>query len=338
MVEGLAEYREPDKEPYRVMVSEKTIKSMDTTFPGKPVYVMHVDDVPNLENADGFVVESFFNKVDGKHWAKFVVITQHGLEAIQKGWVLSNAYLPSTQDTNGTWHGIDYHKEVLSGVYEHLAIVPDPRYAESVILTPDQFKEYCREKEQEITRLSNSKEKKNMGFKLFEKKALTNSVDIEGMSVVLPKSKVEITIANALTELDTIKNMNGYANGEHMVKVGDKEMSVNELSEKYNSMCAEDEKRKNSESEGEELENEGDDDAMENEADELEASAMGDKVSKDAARKATANEEDKDEKKKNSKENFKKLANAHKKIENASEDVDLGMDQLARGQSLFGSK
>src|SRR4051812_29447530 len=89
MVPGVAEYNDPEREPYRILIGETTIKNMDPTFQGKPVYVDHVEEV-NLENlqqeADGYVLESFYNKLDGKHWVKFIVVSDRGKEAIQKGW------------------------------------------------------------------------------------------------------------------------------------------------------------------------------------------------------------------------------------------------------------
>ena len=55
--------------------------------------------------------------------------------------------------------------------------------------------------------------------------------------VELPKSKKEMTIASVLNAYDAILNMHGYANGDHMVKVGENEMSVNELVKKHMEMC-----------------------------------------------------------------------------------------------------
>ena len=126
MTEGVAQYRDPnymDGEPYRILVREKAIKEMDPSFAGIPVYVGHVDDVipeENVENADGYVVESFFNKPDGKHWCKFIVVTDKGHDAIAKGWQLSNAYKITQNGAAGKWHAVEYVQEVLAGEAEHI--------------------------------------------------------------------------------------------------------------------------------------------------------------------------------------------------------------------------
>ena len=239
MVEGTAEYAEPNKKPMRIYIGESTIKNMNPTFQGKPVYVDHVDevDVDNLQaEADGYVIDSFFNRADGKNWVKFIVVSDRGKEAVKMGWKLSNAYVPTSYAGGGENHGVAYSKEVVGAEYEHLAIVREPRYEESVILTPEQFKEYNAEKELELTRLQNSKEKpkeKKMAFTLFKRTKVENSSDMESMLVELPKSKKEMRLSTIISEFDTIQNMHGYANGEHMVKVGDKEMSVNALVKKH---------------------------------------------------------------------------------------------------------
>ena len=50
MVEGTAEYSEAGKEPYRIYIGETTIKNMNPTFQGKPVYVDHVDEVVGVRD------------------------------------------------------------------------------------------------------------------------------------------------------------------------------------------------------------------------------------------------------------------------------------------------
>src|ERR1700677_5104651 len=47
---GVAQYQDdPSQEPYRVFLNEDTLRAMDPTFAGKPIFVEHVDDVtPDL--------------------------------------------------------------------------------------------------------------------------------------------------------------------------------------------------------------------------------------------------------------------------------------------------
>ena len=344
MVEGVAEYREPGKEPYRILISEKAIKNMDPTFAGKPIYVEHVDevDLDNLQaEADGYVIESFFNKADGKHWTKFIVVSDDAHNAIRNGWKLSNAYIVKEKTRGGVWHGVDYKEEIVRGEYEHLAIVSNPRYTESVILTPEQFKEYNASKEIELTKLANSQTKKSetnnkgvtMGkFNLFKKEKIDNSADLEATSVVLPKSKKEVTVSEAIELADTLQNMNGYANGDYFVKVGDEEMSVNDLSEKYLQMC-----KKNSEEE---------EAKKANEAKEKEEAAKKENEGKEEEPKKENEDAEDDKKKENEDEEEKedKKANEFLKLKNAeaearkSTPISIGSDRTAVGKSRYGSK
>ena len=363
MVEGTAEYSEPGAEPYRIYIGETTIKNMNPSFQGKPVYVDHVDevDLDNLQaQADGYVIESFYNKADGKNWVKFIVVSDRGKEAIRMGWKLSNAYVPTSFSGGGENHGVSYAKEVTGGEYEHLAIVRNPRYEESMILTPEEFKLYNGEKEIELTRLANSKDKpkenSKMGFNLFKKTKVENSVSIDGLMVELPESKKEMLLTEVITKYDAVHNMNGYANGDHMVKVGENEMSVNDLIKKHVEMCNAEEERVAKENAGEGEPGED----IENDEDEVGTvdEGLGD-VDSRGGDHSLDNEEDEvekdepkkkppvDDKKKNATEAKKKaeikakndrIKNAH--LRDAAEDtatVELGIDQVARGKARYGS-
>lgn len=306
MAPGVAEYKEAGGEPYRILVNENAIKQMDSTFVGKPVYVHHVDevDVDKIHEADGFVTDSFYNECDGKHWVKFIVVSDNGHKAIQNGWRLSNAYIPKEFGVGGLWHGVEYAKEVTRGEYEHLAIVQNPRYEESKILTPEQFKNYKAEKQSELKRFQNSKGEGT--FMFWKKSKLENAADLENTVVTLPISKVDLTISQLVNEMDAIKNMHGYANGEHMVKCGDEEMSVNEMVSIYSKM-------KNDEK-----------------------SAM----EKAAAEKVEKKENEKEieltaEEKAQAIKNFEALKNAGDKKEEAPKAI---LDLAARGKARYGSE
>lgn len=319
MEPGVAEYRDPEKDPYRILISEETIKNMDATFAGRPVYVKHVDavDLSNLQNeADGYVVESFFNKVDGKHWVKFIVVSDKGHEALSKGWKLSNAYIPKEMSSGGLWHGVEYQKEVMKGEYEHLAIVPNPRYENSIVLTPEQFKSYNEEKALELQKVANSKGETSM-FEFLKRSKVENAaaVELEQTSVLLPKSKKEMTIAQLVTDMDAIHNMHGYANGDHMVKCGDDEMSVNDMLKKY--------------------------EEMKNKMDEAEkAKAEPEKKENEEEKKEEPKKENEEEKKEEAKKNaaFEALKNAPNTPIKDKVKFELLQDKVARGQSRYGSK
>ncbi len=242
---GVAEYKAPNEEPYRVFLNESTLRAMDPTFAGRPIFVEHVDDVTQdidelRKEADGWVIESFFNAADGKHWVKFIIVTERAEQAIKKGMKLSNAYVPKSLGAGGLWNGVSYAKEITSGEYEHLAIVRRPRYEESVIMTPEDFKKYNEEKLVELKRLSNSKEKENCKMKLniFKRTKVENALDPE-MCVTLPKSGKEMTIVDLVNAMDE-KEMKekdgnpGLADLSHKVKIHDgSHVSVGELVKRY---------------------------------------------------------------------------------------------------------
>lgn len=368
MVEGVAEYKEPQTnngEPYRIFVGEDCIKNMDSTFPGKPLYVHHVNDV-NLDNiqneADGYVVESFFNKNDGKHWVKFIVVSDQAHEAVKRGWKLSNAYLIKKASGGGMWHGVEYLKEVQEGEYEHLALVPNPRYEESIILTPEEFKEYNTKKEIELKKLYNSKkkeEKKSM-FSFFKKTKVENTADFENTSVVLPKSGVEKTLSLIINEADESEMKNKedmqMCNEEHYAMVGEEKMKVNELIKKYQEMkmkqgSPEHEKKESPSEEKKEHEPKNQEEpAKEDKKEEEEKKEihvdidshkeenMSDEEAKKKALELAKHEDDEMEEKKEKKQNhFDLLKNAESNAITATQTIELSEDRVARGKARYGS-
>lgn len=384
MVEGVAEYKEPQTNnglPYRIFVGESCIKNMDASFQGRPVYVGHVDDV-NMdklqEEADGFVVRSFFNKADGKHWVEFMVISDKAKEAIRNGWKLSNAYIPKKFSGGGLWHGVEYAKEVEEGEYEHLALVPNPRYEESIILTPEEFRNYNQEKEVELKKLSNSitKGAKSM-FNFFKKTKVENDADFESMSVVLPKSKKEMSISDILFAIDEMhikvkneesekeeekeenessvpKDAETMANMDHYVQCGDKKMKLNEMVDDYMKMKSSmEEPKEEPKKENEEEEEKQNDESLAEKAKENEEvhvdidshkgkmeSSMDDKEALEKTLELAEHEMDEMKGMKNKKKNaahFDLLANAEARSTNLSQSIQLSQDLVARGKARYGS-
>lgn len=193
-----------------------------------------------------------------------------------------------------------------------------------------------------------------MGLKFFKRAKVENSVDFENMMVELPKTKKEVALTTIINEYDAIQNMNGYANGDHMVKVGEKdEMSVNDLVKKHLEMCNEMESMKTAKNDvdgGEPGgENEEEEESMDNEA--LDIDQMGDVG--DRGGDVHLNEDDEDvegdKKKKDKMKNeadkkaavkakAARLKNAHRNLENEQEvRISLPMDQVARGIARYGS-
>ncbi len=355
---GVAEYQEPGKEPYRVYLNEDTIRSMDPSFAGRPIFVEHVDEVDDdldelRKDADGWVIESFFNAADGKHWVKFIAVSERAEKAIDHGMRLSNAYLPKSFGQAGLWNGVSYAKEITGGEYEHLAIVRNPRYEESVIMTPEEFKQYNENKLVELKRLSNSKdqkEKTNMAFKLFKKTKVENELDLQGMSVVLPKSKKEVTLEKLVNDADDMaeKEKDGkapMANMDHMVKLHDgSDMKVGDLVAKHKAMADELEEMKKSNDEeiddGEkDVGDRGGDKSLDNDEDDEEAKKKALELAEHEDKEIEAAKKKNAADKAAAKEKAERLKNAHLRArEEEVVAVEFSGDMVARGVKRYGSK
>lgn len=340
MCEGVAEYQDAQVSDgfYRILIGEECLKNMDQTFSGRPVYVHHVDKV-DLENikqdADGWVIDSFYNQLDGKHWVKFLAFDR-AIEAIDlKKWKLSNAYHPKKTIGGGKWHGVEYRNEIIEGEYEHLAIVPNPRYAESEILTEQEFKDYNSSKELELSRLLNSEGEGSMleFYKKTKVEKIENAKDMGSMSVILPKSKREVELTTLVNEADeaALKKDNEeeeMANGEHHVMVGEDKMKLNDLIEKHMELKqAYDDLKKQGEEPAQEEKKDEEDKPEEKKKEDAEEPAKEEKKNK---------EEPKLEEKKEN--HFDTLRNANKNpISKEPQIIETGSEKIARGKLRYGS-
>lgn len=219
MREGLVGYKEDGEIAY---IKNDTILKMSPSLVGKPLIVRHpgVDITPEDEELfDGYVVEAFFNKHDGNHWVKFIAVSDEAHKKIEQGWTLSNGYFHSRDETPGQHQGVDYDYEINGGEFEHMALVQNPRYEQSIILTPDEFKEYNLNKEAEIKKLTN--EKKEIEMKFFKKskvEKLENEKEIGELSVLLPKTKKEKTINELIEIADVVEEAPSEEGKEVSVK------------------------------------------------------------------------------------------------------------------------
>ena len=299
---GVAEYSNSE----RIYIQEATAKKMDATFPGKPVYVEHVDN--HDDTPDGYVVESFFNPFDGMHWAKFIVTTEEGQQKIRDGWRLSNAYFVAEKGEGGKNHNVDYAYEVLDASYDHLAIVQVPRYEESVIMEPEAFKAYNDQKKNALEKLKNSKDEKEVekdSNTVYDKEKKKNSKGVQIMFSFFKKEKVENS--------EEVKNLVvTLKNGQ--------EMTVEKLVEMANKKNEDEEEEKKKE---EEKKNQEEEEAK--------------KLKEEEEKKK--NEEDEKKKKEEEEEEAKKneIKNAMERAL-VSEQKVIHVDQVARGKTLYGSK
>lgn len=340
MVDGTAEYREAGRDPYKIFINETTLREMDASFSCRPVFVDHVDDVEsNIDElkheTDGWVIRSFYNTADGKHWSEFITTSKNADRAIDAGWKLSNCYIPTSFGQGGMWNGMEYEKEIKSGEYEHLAIVANPRYEESIILSPDQFKKYNDDKLVELKRLTNNKNEgeKPMKFNFFKRAAVENSKDLEGVMVELPKSKREVTLAALINEADELAvNPPKVMNDDHMLDVDGKKMTLNELMGSYKAMCSEMEemKKMNDEMDG--------DPAVENEDEDKDMKLEEEKEKEVEAEKKKNDIEAAAEKKAQAKEKADRLRTANS-MKNDVEETRfvISASQIEKGKSRYGS-
>lgn len=314
-----------------ILIQDDAIKSMMKSFNGKPVYILHderscEERLVDIKTAPvGYVTDSFYNEKDGWFWCKFMVIDDEGHEKVNAGWSVSNAYIPSQVGNAGTKHNVPYNREFLNGDFTHLAIVPNPRYEDAKIFTPEQFKAYQDEKNQQLNELKNSKteEKKGLIMNFFKmKKEEVSKVDADcfveitnddgTVSEIAVKDMVD-TILNAKKE-DEKETMNM----DDEVEVGDEKMSLKELINKYQEMKTPKDEKSN---ECDEVEDKKDEEEKANAVDESE-SVVEEELT-------NANEDDADKV-----DHFEELKNA----ESASYGkmaVELGMDKVARGDERY---
>ena len=360
--EGLVHYLENGKDVL-YLVKNDALKKMNESFDGKPVYVRHVDrvDMDNLrEQADGYVVKSFYNEFDGAWWTEMLVVSDKGHEAIKKGWAVSNCYSPTEYGAGGSYHDIDYQKEIKNGEYEHLAIVPNPRYEESVIMTPEEFKEFNEGKKQEIEKLKNSKENEMLTQEDMEAVVakVMNSLS-EPIALAVKnamEAKAEEDKKNAADEdrrnlINSIGELSAKAEGEFAEGLDEKVRSIVEMASKLGNSEDKEEAKENEcgepkkDNEAEEKKEEEKENASEEKAEEKDSekseeakdnSADEDKKEDACGKNEGGEEEKKEEKKENSKGFFSMLKNAKAKSQDGSA-VDTMARGLALGKQRYGS-
>lgn len=185
MEKGLCRY---DEENITVLLNDPALLEMMPTLVNKPLYIMHkdiYDDKPeNLEhNMHGVVADSFYNKLDAWYWSKIIVFTDEANQKIADGWLPSNSYRAKSVDRKpGISHDMKYDGEILSGVYDHIALIPEPRYEGCMILTPSEYKEYNTKLEEKFSQYQNSKTKKKekiMGLKFWKKQEVNNVEELK---------------------------------------------------------------------------------------------------------------------------------------------------------------
>ncbi len=295
MCAGVARYAEED-----IFLDLETVKNMNASFEGKPIYIDHKDvDLETLkEDAVGYVVRSFYNPLDGWSWAEIIITDDEGFDAVSKGWAVSNAYIPVEWSGAGTNINVSYNRKITKAEYTHLAIVPNPRYESAVIMTRDEYNAYNDELKQ--NELTNSN-RKGIFMKFFKRKeeVVNSDEDLTDAYLKLEDGR-EVSVKEMINAVEEKQNSDKEeVKMDAKVKVNGKDMSVKDLVSEYQNMCKEDEK--SNEDEEDEKSNED-----ESEKSNMDEDSMDEKGNEEEEEK----ENEEDEKEKSNSKHFDALKNA----------------------------
>ena len=325
MMPGIVGY-----ENENILVDADAMKQSAPSMVGKPIYVQHQKvDLANLHEADGFVVECFYNELDGWLWAKMLIISDEGQKVVANGWSVSNAYVPVEWSESGQHLNVDYDRKIRNYEFTHLAIVPNPRYEEAKIFTPEEYKAYQAKKKQELDELQNSKPIKSENGIMFFR---NNKQEIKAGDTILDTDFTEITNADGSKEIVSVgdlkkakeeanklakenaKKNEKMVDDDEEVEVDGEKVNMGELKKCYTNM------KKNSEKKNEETPE------AKKAREELENA--------EAEEKKKAEEKAKEEEKENAKR-FQEFLNAGGKNTSKPKNVETQMDKLKRGQDRY---
>ena len=339
--EGLVHYRSKDGGDELYLVKDDALKKMNSSFEGKPIYIRHVDEVntDTMKNdAVGYVVKSFYNEFDGAWWAE-IIADDEAQVYIEKGWAVSNAYLPTELGSGGVYHDINYLKEIKNGEYEHLAIVDNPRYEEAVIMTPEEYKAFNEGRKAELEKLKNSKENEMLSDE--DKKEILDSLKNSLADIVKDtvknaiEEKKEEDMKNAEDEdhrqlIREIAAVSAKGEGDFEGGLDEKVREIIKLAEKLG--YSKDEAKHNAEDEEEDKKEE---ESKENSED-SEEEKKEDSEEETKENKCKNEDEEKDEEKKENSKFFNFLHNAKNSNEKSSKVATMASG-LALGRKRYGS-
>lgn len=325
MLPGIAGY-----ENERILIDADAMKQSAPSMVGKPLYVHHQKvDLNTLEqDADGWVVDCFYNELDGWLWAKCLATSDDAQKALQNKWSVSNAYIPLEWSENGQHLNLDYDRKIRNYEFTHLAIVPNPRYEEAKIFSPEEFKAYQATKRTELEELQNSKpDNKGASTMFFRSKkeeikagetildtdftVIKNDDGTEEQVTVAQLKEAKIAAKKIEAEKQNKKNEKMVDDDEE-VEVDGEKVNMGALKECYKNMKA----KKNAEEEDKEKK-------------EKENAEKEKKNSTDAEAEAKKKAEDETAKKR-----LEELQNAHKKT---APTIELDSDKQKRGEKRYGS-
>lgn len=323
---GVVDYTDGDQRE-TVLIKKPALDLMNRSFLGKPVFnfTHKVVDIKNAfdftseeieEHAVGVISDVGYDVESGYYFADMMIWDEETQSNISNGYGVSNAYIPEVE-TGGVYNNVPYDEEVISGEYDHMAVVEDPRYGDVRIFEnskgakPMKFKLFGKkEKEKDV--------KKNMADPPPDDKKKDDEMSLNMESILVDEKGNEMQISE-LVEAYKSANKGGdkpTMNMEDTIEIDGKEVSMKELYDNYNAM-------KNAEPPTDKpLDAVVDKDLKKN-------SAGDDDKKKNSA--------DGDEKKK-ANDNFLELkVNANKSAEPDKIKINTQKTRLQRGRSRYGS-
>lgn len=116
------------------LLKKKIIDRFINTFIDCPVIIDHKDNLTE-DDRKGTIKNIWFSPEDGWFWCDGV-LSDEAANLVEQGYNVSCQYR-ITEYTNNFEHklhnGNEYDKEILNGIFEHLAIVKTPRYEDAYI-------------------------------------------------------------------------------------------------------------------------------------------------------------------------------------------------------------
>ena len=268
---GLCEYPEDNE---RVLLSQETLAAMAPTMRGCAVVLNHqIVDSSNVEQLHvGRVADMEYNAERGEWDALFVVDDQQAVDKLNQGWGISTAYRIKDSGPGATLNNVPYQREVRGAVYDHLAIVPNPRYemARNPMFLNSKV---LSSSESAGTINPRNQSGGTMIGKILRKLMTTQEVKLNANEeAVIKVGQAEMKLADVISAVHEHEmKTNGtkvLLNGDDTVEYNGTSMTVNELVAKYNESKAfegketaeeekkeEEEKKKNAEKEAEEKKN-----------------------------------------------------------------------------------
>lgn len=117
------------------LLKKETIDKFVNTFVECPVIIDHKDNIA-ADDMVGTIQKIWFSADDGWFWCNGVITDDKAIKLIEEGYNVSCQYRITDylENAEGKLHNANpYDKEILDGVFEHLAIVENPRYEDAFI-------------------------------------------------------------------------------------------------------------------------------------------------------------------------------------------------------------